>query len=186
MRSRHTGANTATAEIYRAVTGRSVHVVGRSGTFKATATPMSSTRSVHTASLLVDGRVLVVGGYDGAGAPQTSADLYCSAVGAPCTSADGTFKAAGSLVTGRANQTASLLNDGYVVAAGGLTGASIALDSSALFEPAANVFHPGATMTSKRSGHAATRLQDGRVLVTGGRNAVGTVISSAEFYNGPL
>ena len=59
--------------------------------------------------------------------------------------------------------------------------------TSELFDPAADIFATGATMASPRSGHAATRLPDGRVLVTGGRNALpGTVLNSAEFYNGPF
>ena len=70
----------------------------------------------------------------------------------------------------------------------GGTDAANVLATSELFDPALNLFEIGAPMASPRSGHAATRLLDGRVLVTGGRNALGgggTVLNSAEIYNGP-
>jgi uncharacterized protein YjbI with pentapeptide repeats len=155
------------------------------GTFKPTVNPMSSVRSVHTASLLQDNRVLVAGGYLDLVNVTASADMYCAVVAGNCAAADlGMFKPVGPLMMGRANQTSTVLSDGWVVAAGGVDSTPAVLASSELFDPLANMFETGAPMVSPRSGHAATRLQNGLVLVTGGRNATG-VLNSAELYNVP-
>jgi hypothetical protein len=145
---------------------------------------MSSVRSVHTATLLQDGRVLIVGGYGSTGVTPSS-DVYCASVVAGICPVTG-FNSVGSLAAGRANHTSTLLlADGWVLAAGGTDGPN-ALATSQLFDPTLNLFEIGAPMATPRSGHAATRLPDGRVLVTGGRDALpGVVLKSAELYNGP-
>ena len=182
------GTPTNTAEIYcAAIAGSLCTSPSDVSTFKVTSS-MFSARAVHTASLLEDGRVLVAGGYDLTGAPTASADVYCVAVVAgSCSASDvGTFKPVGDLVTGRANQTSTLLADGRVLAAGGVPDATSALATSELFDPSIAAFATGAVMASPRSDHASIRLPDGRVLVMGGRNAQpGTVLSSTELYNGP-
>jgi hypothetical protein len=63
-----------------------------------------------TATLLLDGRVLVAGG----GSNGTSAELYDPATG--------TWSPTGSMSVGRAGFTATRLADGRVLVAGGLCG----------------------------------------------------------------
>jgi uncharacterized protein YjbI with pentapeptide repeats len=183
-----TGTPTNTADVYCAAVSApgSGPCTGADGTFKPTANLMFSARSEHTASLLQDNRVLVAGGYLDLGNVTQSADVYCAFVAGNCAATDlGKFKPVGPLVTGRANQTATVLNDGWIVVAGGVDGTPAVFASSELFDPLANIFETGAPMTSPRSGHAATKLLNGLVLVTGGKNAAGTVINSAEFYSSP-
>src|SRR5262249_16659472 len=68
-------------------------------------------RTVHTATLLSNGKVLVAGGFDTNGVALASAKLY--------DPANGTWSATGSLGSARAGHTATLLPNGKVLVAGG-------------------------------------------------------------------
>ncbi|MDQ6802944.1 MAG: hypothetical protein M3041_19235 [Acidobacteriota bacterium] len=90
------------AEIYEAFSGR----------FKAIA-PMTAARDIHTSTLLSDGTVLLTGGGEGwcGGATLDSAEIYD-----PATQS---FTAVGNMTHSRTLHTATLLNDGTVLIAGG-------------------------------------------------------------------
>jgi len=98
----HNSGDLASAELYDATTG----------TFTATGS-MISARYGHTATLLNDGNVLVAGGVD----PSTSNGYLASAELYDATT--GTFTATGSMTSVRDEDTATLLNDGNVLVAGG-------------------------------------------------------------------
>ena len=87
------------------------------GTFSPTGS-MSAVRAGETATLLHDGRVLFAGGYNcapaGADGIWASAELYDPATG--------TFSPTGSMAAPRQQHTATLLADGRVLIAGGLSG----------------------------------------------------------------
>jgi hypothetical protein len=80
----------------------------------------------------------------------------------------------------RAFHSATLLRDGRVLVAGGLS-ASGQLASAALYDPVANTWAGTASMLQARNGHTATLLPDGRVLVAGGFG--GSYLNSAEVYD---
>lgn len=99
---------------------------------------MSTPRFQHTATLLQDGMVLVVGGQSGAppgsfGIYTASADLYDPALG--------TFARVGDMGVPRYVHSAVLLNDGKVLVAGGdyttSTGTVVRHDSAELYDPIA-------------------------------------------------
>ena len=133
------------------------------GTFTATGN-MTTARAGHTATLLLDGRVLIVGG-DATG----TAELYD-----PATR---TFTPAGNGTTGHGG-TATLLADGRVLIAGG--------NKSELYDPSTGTFGPTGKMVDAQSGFAATLLMNGQVLITGGnlgRTDCCVIIANAELYD---
>ena len=151
----------ATTELYDPATG-----------LCAAGLAMPTTRAYHTATLLRDGRVLLVGGQDSSYNDLVSALLY--------NPADGTFTpTTGSLVAKRSYHTATLLSDGRVLIAGG-TGNYSTLSTTEIFDPATSTFIAGPAMASVRSGHTATLLGDGRVLLAfGGKSSVEVMDISA-------
>lgn len=127
--------------------------------------PLLDARSRHTATLLPDGRVLVVGGswWDG-----TALVIRASAeVWDPSTD---TFIPAGTLAMARYDHTATLLPDGRVLIAGGDSGQNpnvAPIASLEVWDPTTSAFSPAGQMRIPRSGHTALLLADGRVLVVG-------------------
>jgi len=127
-------------------------------------------RSAHTATLLPDGKVLVVGGELGLGLSLSSAELY--------DPASGTWTATGSLITARSFYTATLLPDGKVLVTGGDQNFG-STATAELYDPASGVWTATGSMASARALHTATLLANGKVLVVGGvrRRDRGTVRS---------
>lgn len=76
---------------------------------------MQAARTVHTATLLPSGKVLVVGGRNVG--PIRSAELY--------DPVSGTWHAAASMSTARVGHTMTLLNDGRVLVVGAAPGARL-------------------------------------------------------------
>jgi len=137
---------------------------------------MAVGRDAHTATLLVDGKVLVAGGESGF--PQvflTSAELYDPATG--------TWSSTGSLLQARDLHTALLLQNGKVLVAGGRNAGTV-LDSAELYDATTQTWSSAANLNERRAIHTATLLSNGQVLVAGGFNtSLSTAISSAELYN---
>jgi hypothetical protein len=96
------------------------------------------------------------------------------------------FVATGSLGTARRFHTATLLNNGKVLIAGGEDNASNAFNTAELYDPGTGVFTATkGNLTVPRAGHTATLLGNGMVLLTGGTSGGSSeaALSSAEVYN---
>ena len=84
----------------------------------------------------------------------------------------------------RMRHTATLLNDGRVLVAGGAGAGSTVLDTAEIFSPGTDDFTLlPATMTTRRSGHTATLLSDGTVLLAGGEDTPGGRLDSTEIFD---
>jgi hypothetical protein len=87
------------------------------------------------------------------------------------------------LNTARQGHTATLLQKGMVLVAGGL--GSNAYASAELYDTASETWTATGSLNTARQGHTATLLQNGMVLVAGGRDANGRVLARAELGHGP-
>lgn len=128
-----------------------------SGTWSGT--PNLTTDHVdHTATLLPNGKVLVVGNHSGT---SYSAEMYDPATNRWSVTSD--------LITGRAWHTATLLPNGKVLVAGGhIHPVEVGITSAELYDPAAGAWSRTGELNTGRFEHTATLLPNGKVLVVGG------------------
>ena len=91
------------------------------------------------------------------------------------------FASTGSMTAPRYLHTATLLNNGTVLVAGGYD-ASGDLTSAELYDPVAGAFAATGSMTTAREAHTATLLNNGKVLIAGGYSG-GNFLASAELYD---
>ncbi len=118
---------------------------------------MTTGSAGHSATLLNDGKVLVVSSSE-----SPTAELY--------DPDGGTWTATGSTDEGRYHHTATLLRDGKVLVVGGggsLLGLPLA--SALLYDPGSGRWTATGPMKVGRARHAATLLRDGTVARDGRR-----------------
>src|SRR5438876_501568 len=87
------------------------------------------------------------------------------------------------MMTGRSGSTATLLQNGKILVAGGGTGPGPnAIAEAELYDPATGVWKTVAPLHAARGNHTATLLRNGKVLVAGGDNN-SDFLNSAELYD---
>ncbi len=114
--------------------------------------PLIPGRFNHTASMLPDGRVLIVG--FGPSAIFDSAGNAWSTGSTPHTPRDG--------------HRATLLGDGQVLVSGGYSNSFDAVRGAELFNPMGDTWSSAGELQTPRGSHTATLLADGSVLIAGG------------------
>ncbi len=139
--------------------------------------------TAHTATLLPSGSVLIAGGYyiqytaNGADyAFPSNAQLY--------QPQSNTWKLGPAMLAPRFAHSATLLPNGKVLIAGGISGITNSyLNSAEIYDPSLNLFKAAAPMAQAKASHAALLLPDGKVLVTGGETPGGEPYAGAEIYD---
>jgi len=126
---------------------------------------MKTARRGHTATVLNNGKILVVGGNDGTNTLST-AETYDPTTGAWTNTI-------GPLAYTHRYHTATLLSDGKVLIAGGTVGPLGTADAkyTEVYSPSTGTFAAGPLLPEERQGHTATLLSNGDVLFVG--NSIG-------------
>lgn len=133
---------------------------------------MNVARGAHTATLLLNGKVMVVGSHGNS--PNTS-ELYDSATGI--------WSFTGNTITPHYGyHTATLLPNGKVLVAGGFDSLSHVSANAELYDPTTGTWTVTGSLNNARHDHRATLLTNGTVLVEGGAPATG-ILASAEIYD---
>jgi hypothetical protein len=125
---------------------------------------MNIPRTLHTATLLGDGRVLIIGGYTARDTDTASIEMF--------NPNDRTFRLIGFLQDARHDHSATLLEDGRVLVIAGYAG--YWLSNAELFDPSTSVSTRTLPIYPHGVEHTATRLNDGRVLVIAGATRSGS------------
>jgi N-acetylneuraminic acid mutarotase len=128
-------------------------------------------RSGHTATLLPDGKVLVVGGVGTGRTSLSSAEIYDPATGS--------WSVTGSLTPPLRTHTAILLPKGNVLFVSG----DPADGTAELYDPVTDSWSPTGSLNTPRGDFTATLLSTGQVLVAGGYDNSDDTLASAELYD---
>lgn len=126
----------------------------------------------HTTTLLKNGNVLLIGGI------RKNVALY--------DPNSNSWSTTGNMNIARGYHSATLLNDGRVLVAGGRGSETSSLTSAELYDPTTGTWSVTGSMLSEGESRSATLLKDGKVLVTGGRkflNDTAYMLYTTELYN---
>ena len=136
---------------------------------------MTVARGEHTATLLVDGRVLVTGGKNDTDYLE-STELFD-----PTKAVAQAWSKGPDMAKSRWSHTATLLQSGEVLIAGGFY-SSGSTPSIVIYVPSSNTWKfPSAQLNVARRGHTATLLPNGKVVFTGGIQGSGSIWSTDYF-----
>jgi N-acetylneuraminic acid mutarotase len=166
------GSYTRTAEVYDPAANR-----------WTPAANMSTGRFQPTMTVLKDGRVLVAGGsgdVESAGGVSGAVALKSAEIYDP---ANNSWTDVPEMSAARSQATATLLDSGKVLVAGGYDNATGELTSAELFDPSNDDWSATGSLADARDSATATALANGDVLVAGGDGGAGSALASAEIYD---
>ena len=139
---------------------------------------MGANRFGHSATLMADGNVLVLGGF-GFGTDSTTGEIYRP--GADNSDPGSWTPLSFQMSTSRALHTATALPDGRVLVLGGYY-ANQSIDSSDIFVSAGERFRSSLKLKLARAGHSAVLLPNGKVLVFGAYAPSGVFSNTSEIF----
>jgi N-acetylneuraminic acid mutarotase len=162
---------TNTAELYEPATGE--------WSFTGN---LNDIRTGHTATLLSNGKVLIAGG---GGFESDFGSLFGTSTTELYDPATGEWNLTGNLLSGRVGHTATLLQAGKVLVAGGCMDEEcfFILGSAELYDPNTETWSitGGFNTPRSKSTNSLTTLPNGNVLLTGGAEPFW--LNAAELYN---
>ena len=141
---------------------------------------MTTPRTWHTATLLPDGTVLILGGISQDGNVISVPEIFDASTNSfsPLAVPHSNFPSS------RAHHTSTLLTEGHVLIAGGLSGSGKTLNKADLWDPRTGTSESLADeMSTARIGHSATLFEDGRVLLWGGEDGNRNGLDDGEFFD---
>jgi len=151
------------------------------GTWTATGNPVAP-RYYDSATLLKNGKVFVAGGNTNTSSSTTT--INTTEMYDPAT---GTWSPGPNLLSTRARHTATLLPNGKVLIAGGMTNYldnSTATNTTELYDPATNTITAGPSFAGNRKGHQAILLgANDKVLLAGGVSDTQVARDDANVYD---
>jgi RHS repeat-associated protein len=134
-------------------------------------------REWHTATVLPDGSVLLLGGVDLSGNVVETAERFD-----PATRTFAPLDGTGLIA--RAHQSATLLTDGTVLIAGGVTARDAPVVEAELWNPRTGTSQPlSAQLSGSRLDATATLLSNGTVWIAGGTDSAGRALAGGERYD---
>jgi N-acetylneuraminic acid mutarotase len=146
------------------------------------ASPLSESRSYHQSTLLLDGKVLITGGYQknfDSRIPISSAEVF-----EPSSSS---WSSVAPMNVARVNHSSTLLNDGRVLVVGGNNENGDLLSSSEIYDPQTNTWSfTKNELKDARSAHFAAIMKNGKVIVMGGFGIVTDTLNTVEVYDPAL
>ncbi|CAF0740911.1 unnamed protein product [Adineta steineri] len=154
-----------TAEVYDTI----------KNTWTLTSTNMSTGRYLHTATLLQNGSILIIGGKNSSSTILSDVDIFMPS--------SNSFSKVNSMNMGRYVFTSTLLNDGFTVFVTGGTSTNKQMTSTAELYVSGSWIFTNTNMTQLRAYHSAVLLPNGNVLIAGGGDGGTTSYSTAEIYN---
>ena len=141
--------------------------------------PLNTPRSAHSATMLPNGNVLLIGGNTGTGY-AAAPEVYDYVANTLTPASAALAPATAAMAVPRANHRATLLADGRVLITGGVVNTT-ETGVIEIFTPGQGFTTAAGALTTARQAHAAVLLKDGNVLIAGGKNQ-GTPLNSAEVY----
>jgi len=143
----------------------------RTGTFAEIPSPNAFEHPWHgsSATVLRDGRVLIVGGWVSSATSLQARNLASAVLFDPRSEQ---FTATGDLGTARGGIIVAPLPNGQVLVAGGTyvtdIGTMRSVETAELYDPISGLFRPTGPLNDARSGSMAAALPDGRIVIAGG------------------
>ncbi len=143
--------------------------VTTSATWSSSATSVATISSTGLASTLAIG--------------HTTIQASVGAISGTTTLTVGNVALTGSMTAARRAHTASVLNTGMVLVAGGFGANGSHVSGAELYNQATGTFSATGNMNVAHAYHSATLLNNGMVLIAGGYDANGNAQTTAELYD---
>jgi RHS repeat-associated protein len=148
---------------------------------------LQRSRAFHTATMLPDGKVLILGGIGGDGRVADTAEIFDPETNTSELLGDLSTKSAitnpQSAIVPRVYHTATLLTEGVVLIAGGVSSEGEPLKTAELWDFRTRRVVTRLKLHTHRYNHTATLMPDGKVLLSQGSGKDNKPLASGELFD---